>query len=152
MKGITELVTKSGLVNVDFADLKTILSDGGFAVIGLGEAPKDAKREERARMAVENALNSPLLDADISGATKALINVIGGEDMSLKEAEFVVAETAKRIHPNAHIIWGARVEENLARASMKALVVLAGVKFERPKEFESEGQAEEQKMDLDFVG
>ncbi|HID72340.1 TPA: cell division protein FtsZ, partial [Candidatus Micrarchaeota archaeon] len=85
VKGIAELVTKSGMMNVDFADLRTILSDAGFAVIGLGEASLDAKEEDRARVAVETALNSPLLDADISTSTKALINVIGGEDMTLKE-------------------------------------------------------------------
>ncbi len=149
VKGITELVTKSGLMNVDFADLRTILTDAGFAVIGVGEAPKDAKREERARLAVENALSSPLLDADISSSTRALINVVGGEDMSLKEAEYVVSETAQRIHPNAHIIWGARIDNDMKRYSMKVLVVLAGVKFNR-KEPEKEEKQEE--VDLDFVG
>ena len=129
VKGITELVTKSGLVNVDFADLRTILSDAGFAVIGLGEASLEAKNEERARVAVETALTSPLLDADVSTSTRALVNVIGGEDMTLKEAEFVVAEVAKRINPNAHIIWGSRVEENIKKSSMRVLVVIAGVRF-----------------------
>jgi cell division protein FtsZ len=150
VKGITELVTKSGLVNVDFADLKTILSDGGFAVIGLGEATLDAKHEERARVAIETALNSPLLDADISSATRALINVIGGDDMTLKEAEFVVAETAKRISPNAHIIWGARIEENIKKSAMRVLVVLAGVKF--PKFEYQPPMPEIENLDIDVIG
>ncbi len=150
VKGITELVTKSGLVNVDFADLRTILTEGGFAVIGLGEASLDAKHEDRARIAVETALNSPLLDADVSSSTKALVNVIGGEDMTLKEAEYVVAETSRRINPNAHIIWGSRVEENIKKSSMRVLVVLAGVKF--PKyEFRS-NIGEIENLDLDLVG
>ena len=149
VKGIAELVTKAGLVNVDFADLKTILSEGGFAVIGLGEASLDAKKEDRARVAVETALTSPLLDADVSTSTRALINVIGGEDMSLKEAEFVVAETAGRINPNAHIIWGSRVDPNIKKSSMRVLVVLAGVRFPKyvmkpPEDMET--------LDLDIIG
>lgn len=149
VKGIAELVTKAGLVNVDFADLRTILSEAGFAVIGLGEASLDAKHEDRARIAVETALSSPLLDADISTSTKALINVVGGEDMTLKEAEYVVADVSKRINPNAHIIWGARVEENIKKSSIRVLIVLAGVRFHRSvtKVNESELDA----IDLDIV-
>ncbi len=149
VKGIAELVTKSGLVNVDFADLRTILASAGYAVIGLGEASIDAKHDERARIAVETALTSPLLDADFSNASRALINVIGGEDMTLKEAEYVVAETSKRINPNAHIIWGSRVEENIKRSSMRVLVVLAGVRFPQYKVTET-GDVEE--LDLDIIG
>jgi cell division protein FtsZ len=150
VKGIAELVTKSGLVNVDFADLRTILSGAGYAAIGLGEASLDAKQEDRARVAVETALSSPLLDADISSSTRALINVIGGEDMTLKEAEFIVAETSKRINQNAHIIWGARVEENIKKSSMRVLVVLAGVKF--PKYEYQPKDADMEELDLDLIG
>ncbi|MEW6748642.1 MAG: cell division protein FtsZ [Candidatus Micrarchaeota archaeon] len=149
VKGIAELVTKAGLVNVDFADLRTILSEAGFAVIGLGEASLDAKKEDRARVAVETALNSPLLDADVSTSTRALINVIGGEDMSLKEAEYVVAETAARINPNAHIIWGSRVDEKIKKSSMRVLVVLAGVRF--PKNI-AKPEGEQEALDLDIIG
>ncbi|MFH1784820.1 MAG: cell division protein FtsZ [Candidatus Micrarchaeota archaeon] len=149
VKGIAELVTKSGLVNVDFADLRTILAQGGFAVIGLGEASLDAKKEDRARVAVETALNSPLLDADVSTSTRALINVVGGEDMSLKEAEYVVAETAAKINPDAHIIWGSRVDENIKKSSMRVLVVLAGVRF--PKYIIKHDESSEN-LDLDIIG
>ncbi len=150
VKGIAELVTKTGLVNVDFADLRTILTDGGFAVIGLGEASLDAKKEDRARVAVETALNSPLLDADVSTSTKALINVIGGEDMSLKESEYVVSETAGRINPNAHIIWGSRIDENIKKSSMRVLVVLAGVRF--PKYVLRQAGDSDENLDLDIIG
>lgn len=150
VKGIAELVTKAGLVNVDFADLKTILSSGGYAAIGLGEASIDAKHDERARIAVETALTSPLLDADISAASRALINVIGGEDMTLKEAEYVVAETSKRISNNAHIIWGSRIEQNMKRSSIRVLVVLAGVRFPQYKLQAEPGEVEE--LDLDIIG
>ncbi len=150
VKGIAELVTKSGLVNVDFADLRTILSDAGFAVIGVGEASLEVKNEERARIAVETALSSPLLDADISSSTKALINVVGGEDMTLKEAEYVVAETSKKISTDSHIIWGARIEENIKKSSIRVLVVLAGVKF--PKYRLREQKASVDELDLDIIG
>ncbi len=150
VKGIAELVTRSGMVNVDFADLKTILSEAGFATIGLGEASLDAKAEDRARIAVETALNSPLLDADISTAGRALINVIGGEDMTLKEAEYVVSETSARINRDSHIIWGARVEENIKKSSMRVLVVLAGVRF--PKQTFTSPEAEVENLDLDIIG
>jgi len=149
VKGIAELVTKSGMMNVDFADLRTILASAGYAVIGIGEASIDAKHDERARIAVETALTSPLLDADISNAGRALINVIGGEDMTLKEAEYVVAETSKRINPDAHIIWGSRVEENLKRSSMRVLVVLAGVQFPQYKVAKHQDVEE---LDLDIIG
>lgn len=149
VKGIAELVTKAGLVNVDFADLRTILSQGGFAVIGLGEASLDAKKEDRARVAVETALNSPLLDADVSTSTRALINVVGGEDMSLKEAEYVVAETAGKINPDAHIIWGSRIDENIKKSSMRVLVVLAGVRFPKYVFKHDEGS---DNLDLDLIG
>jgi cell division protein FtsZ len=152
VKGIAELITKSGLVNVDFADLRTILSDAGFAAIGLGEASLDAKHEDRARVAVETALTSPLLDADTSTSTRALINVIGGEDMTLKEAEFIVAETSKKINPNAHIIWGARIEENIKKSSMRVLVVLAGVKFPRYEYMPKDMIGGVENLDLDLIG
>ncbi|MBI5051292.1 cell division protein FtsZ [Candidatus Micrarchaeota archaeon] len=150
VKGIAELVTKAGLVNVDFADLKTILTDAGYAVIGLGEASLDAKTDERARIAVETALSSPLLDADVSSSTRALINVVGGEDMTLKEAELVVSETARRINQNAHIIWGSRIEENIKKSSMRVLIVLAGVRF--PKYDLQAAQGGIEQLDIDLIG
>ncbi|MEM3373163.1 MAG: cell division protein FtsZ [Candidatus Anstonellales archaeon] len=129
VKGIAELVTKEGLVNLDYADLRTILKNSGTAVVGMGEATLDVKAKDRALIAVESALNSPLLDVDISTANKALINVIGGEDMTLKEAELIVREVYNRIAPGAHIIWGARIEKNMPKTAIKVLVVLAGVKL-----------------------
>lgn len=147
VKGIAELVTKAGLVNVDFADLRTILTQGGFAVIGIGESSVDAKPEDRATISVATALNSPLLDADLTTANRALINVVGGEDMTLKEAELIVAETSKRIHPNAHIIWGARIEPGNQKSSIRTMVVLSGVKFAREEE-----DAGFENLNLDLVG
>jgi len=123
IKGISEIITKPGLVNLDFADLRTIMKGGGVAMIGLGEATED----NRAMDAVNEALNSPLLEVDVSGANGALINVTGGPDMTVSEAERVVEEVHNRINPNARIIWGAAVDPALER-TLRVMVVLTGVK------------------------
>jgi len=149
VKGIAELVTKVGLVNLDFADLRTILKDAGCAVIGFGESNANIKPDERAITAVENALNSPLLDTDISEASKALVNVTGGADMTLREAELVIEELSKKISPNSHIIWGARVEPELSKSVMKVLVVVAGAKL--PNYEKVEVKAEPSEIDLDSI-
>lgn len=123
IKGITEMITKPGIVNLDFADLKTIMKRGGVAMIGLGEA----EGENKAVNAVVEALNSPLLEVDISEATGALVNVTGGEDMTISEAERVVEEIYSRVDPNARIIWGTTVDPNLKR-NIRAMLVITGVK------------------------
>jgi len=129
VKGITEMVTKPGLINLDFADLKTILSRGGAAMIGLGESSRTESAESRALEAVENALTSPLLDVDISNANRALVNVCGGTDMTLREAEMIVETVSTKIHNSSHIIWGAMVDEDMPKNHIQAMVVIAGGKF-----------------------
>jgi cell division protein FtsZ len=123
IKGITEMITKPGLVNLDFADLKTVMKRGGVAMIGLGEA----EGENKAVNAVVEALNSPLLEVDISEASGALVNVTGGEDMTISEAERVVEEIYSRVDPNARIIWGTTVDESLKK-NLRAMLVITGVK------------------------
>ena len=129
VKGITELITKPGLVNLDFADVRTIISDSGMAMIGLGEVSND-KSKDRILAAAEKALTSPLLDLDVSKATKALINITGGEDMTLGEAEGAVNLVSSRIAPEAHVIWGATVDKNLTDGEVRVLTVLAGIRHE----------------------
>ncbi|MFB6312243.1 MAG: cell division protein FtsZ, partial [Salinirussus sp.] len=107
VKGMTELITKPGLVNVDFADVRTIMENGGVAMIGLGESDSENKAQD----SIRSALRSPLLDVEFDGANSALVNVVGGPDMSIEEAEGVVEEIYDRIDPDARIIWGASVNE-----------------------------------------
>jgi len=156
VKGIAELVTKAGLVNLDFADLRTILSSAGCAVVGIGEASVEAKPDQRALIAVDTAMNSPLLDVDISTASRALINVVGGEDMTLREAELIVSEVSKRIDPSSHIIWGARVEKNAKKSSVRVLAVLAGAKFPQYEltsaAMNAGAKIEDAELDLDLLG
>jgi cell division protein FtsZ len=123
VKGIAELVTKTGLVNLDFADIRAVMKGGGVALIGVGESDT----ENRAVEAVEKAINNPLLDADVSGANGALINVIGGEDMTLDEARKVVETISEKLDDDARIIWGAQISKDLEK-TIRTMLIVTGVK------------------------
>ena len=123
VKGITELITMPGLVNLDFADVRTVMERGGVAMIGMGESDS----EDKAADSVKKAIRSPLLDVDISGATAALVNVVGGPDMTMEEAEGVVQEVYNRVDPNARIIWGAQIDPAM-EDKMRTLLVVTGVR------------------------
>ncbi len=123
VKGITELVTKTGLVNLDFADVKTIMSNGGVSLMGMGESDSAKRAEE----AVEKALTNPLLDVDISNACGALVNIIGGEDMSLDEAREIISKTGEKLNPNARLIWGAQISPEMDK-SIRVMIIITGVK------------------------
>ncbi|MEK6911555.1 MAG: cell division protein FtsZ, partial [Candidatus Thermoplasmatota archaeon] len=123
IKGISEVITRPGLVNLDFNDIKTIMKGGGVAMIGLGESDSDRRAEE----AIEEAINSPLIDVDISTATGALINVTGGTDMTVSEAEKTAEIVQARISPNARIIWGAAVDPSIQH-TLRVMLILTGVK------------------------
>jgi cell division protein FtsZ len=127
-KGIIEMVTKPGMVNIDFADLRSVLKDSGYAVIGVGEST-NIQTKDRALIAVENTLKSPLLDVDLSTAKKALVNITGGQDMTLREAESIFQEVSSRINDDAMLKWGARIEPNMAKSAIKVMVVMGGVEY-----------------------
>lgn len=127
-KGIIEMVTKPGMVNLDFADLRAVLKDSGYAVIGMGEASSSSSTD-RATIAIENTLRSPLLDVDISTAKKALVNIVGGDDLTLREAEAIFQNVSSRISPDALLKWGARIEPKMQKSTLKVMVVLSGVAF-----------------------
>jgi len=122
VKGIAELVTKPGLVNLDFADVRSVMSQGGLAMIGMGESNTD----NRAAEAVEKALNNPLLSIDINGATGALINVTGGPDITLREAQQIVEAVSEKMSPDAKIIWGTQIVKELGD-TVRAMLVVTGV-------------------------
>src|SRR3989344_316494 len=122
VKGIAELVTKAGLVNLDFADIKAVMGDGGVALIGVGESDT----ENRATEAVEKAISNPLLDVDVTGATGALINVSGGSDMTLSEARRVVEAVSERLDEDARIIWGAQISNDLEN-TLRVMLIVTGV-------------------------
>ncbi len=122
VKGIAELVTRAGLVNLDFADIRAVMNKGGVALIGVGESDTD----QRAAEAVEKALSNPLLDVEVSGANGALINVIGGPDMTLNEARQVVETVSERLDPSARIIWGAQIYDDLDKI-LRVMLIVTGV-------------------------
>ncbi|MBT3408036.1 cell division protein FtsZ [Candidatus Woesearchaeota archaeon] len=122
VKGIAELVTKAGLVNLDFADIRTVMGNGGIALIGVGESDN----ENRAQEAVDKAINNPLLDVDISGASGALINVSGGPDMTLDEARKVVETISQKLDEDARIIWGAQISKDL-ESTLRVMLIVVGV-------------------------
>jgi cell division protein FtsZ len=122
IRGITEIITRPGLVSLDFNDLRTIMKDGGVALIGIGES----ESENRAEDAVLEAINSPLLNVDIGGATGALINVTGGPDMTVSEAQKAAEVVQKAISPQARIIWGAAIDQSMGKA-IRVLIIVTGL-------------------------
>jgi cell division protein FtsZ len=149
VKGMTELITKPGLVNVDFADVRTIMENGGVAMIGLGESDSENKAQD----SIRSALRSPLLDVEFDGANSALVNVVGGPDMSIEEAEGVVEEIYDRIDPDARIIWGASVN-NEFEGKMETMIVVTGVESPQiygQSEAEREQAAQQMGEDIDYV-
>lgn len=123
VKGITELVTTTGLVNLDFADIKTVMVNGGVSLIGLGESDS----ANRALESIEKAIQNPLLDVDISNATGALINIVGGPDMSLDECKLIIEAVGNKLSPDAKMIWGAQISEDMDK-SIRVLLIVTGVK------------------------
>jgi len=123
VKGIAEMVTKAGLINLDFADIRAVMTGGGVALIGVGESDS----ENRAVEAVEKAVSNPLLDVDISGANGALVNVSGGPDMTLDEARKVVEAISEKLDEDAKLIWGAQISEDLQN-TIRAMLIVTGVK------------------------
>ncbi len=151
VKGIAELVTKPGLINLDFADIKAVMDSGGLALIGMGQSDT----ENRAYEAVQKALNNPLLDVDVEGARGALINVTGGQDLTLKEAKEVVNAVTSRLAPDAKVIWGAQIDRSLGE-NLRVMIIITGVSSpqiygpERP--FSEEKKKEiERKLGIDFI-
>jgi len=149
VKGMTELITKPGLVNVDFADVRTIMENGGVAMIGLGESDSENKAQD----SIRSALRSPLLDVEFDGANSALVNVVGGPDMSIEEAEGVVEEIYDRIDPDARIIWGASVNDEF-EGKMETMIVVTGVESPQiygKSEARKEREAQQLGDDIDYV-
>jgi len=111
------------LINLDYADVRSIICNGGVALVGLGEATGN----DRASDAIKNALNSPLLEVEWNGATGALIHITGGPDMSLAESNKVGELVSEKMSPDANVIWGARVDPRLSGV-LRVMLILTGVK------------------------
>lgn len=127
IQGISELITVPGLINLDFADVRTIMSGGGAALMAIGHGEGD----ERARIAAEQAINSRLLDVTIDGAKGILFNITGGPDLSLYEVNQAAAIIRETAHPDANMIFGAVIDESLGE-TIRLTVIATG--FEREQQ------------------
>ncbi|RLG52254.1 MAG: cell division protein FtsZ [Thermoproteota archaeon] len=129
IKAISDVAQKPALINVDLADLRTILENGGLALMGVGESDS----ENRAMKALQEALENPLFEGDIWGATGAIVHISCGSDFSLDEMGEVLEAVAGILSPEANLIWGVGLEESL-KSAVRVLVIIVGVKspiFER---------------------
>lgn len=128
IQGMSELVNRAGLVNVDFADVRAVVEVGGASLITTGRA----EGPERARLVAEQALYSPLLESSIDGARGVLFNVTGGENMTLAEVNTLAAHIQARVHPDANIIFGATVDASLEDELQLILIATGGEKERTP--------------------
>ena len=150
VKGISDLINKPGLVNRDFADVKTIMSNSGLSMIGIGES----RSENRAKESVDRALNHPLITVDISNAKGALIYITSGPETTLKEVEEIVTYIHEKLGEESKIIWGASIDRNLGKV-IRTTVIVTGVTspniFSSEKPFSSVVKSVEETFGIEFI-
>ncbi|MBI2109909.1 cell division protein FtsZ [Candidatus Woesearchaeota archaeon] len=122
IKGIVETIAVPSLVNLDYADVRAIMANGDVSVIGIGESDSEQRVEEATR----RALTNPLLDVSYEGATGALIHVTGGPDLTLDEVSRVGQIITEALDPDANVIWGARIQDNMA-GKLRVMTIVTGV-------------------------
>jgi cell division protein FtsZ len=129
IRGLTEIITKPGLVNLDYSDILTVMNEGGVAFVGIGES-EESDPEDRVESAIEEALNSPLLgEIDLRESKGALIRVVGGPDMTVTEAQKAAEIVGQRIAKHARLIWGCSIDPSL-ESTVKILLIVTGAKSE----------------------
>jgi cell division protein FtsZ len=134
VQGITDLITTPGLINLDFADVKAVMSNAGSALMGIGRA----RGEDRAEVAAQQAISSPLLEASMDGAIGVLLNISGGSDLGLFEINAAAELVSEAAHPEANIIFGAVIDDALGD-EVRVTVIAAG--FEAPPDRPKKGYA-----------
>jgi len=137
VQGITDLITIPGLVNLDFADVRTIMRDAGSALMGIGSA----SGENRATEAARSAVSSPLLEASIEGATGVLLNITGGPDMGLFEVNEAAEVVTGAADQNANVIFGAVIDQGV-RDEVRVTVIATGFGPERYRRRRREREAQ----------
>ncbi len=148
IKGIVEVIAVPSLVNLDFADVKAIMTNGGVSVIGVGESDSEGRVEE----AVKRALSNPLLDVSYQGATGALIHVTGGKDLTLDDVNRIGELVTESLDSDAVVIWGARVNEDMT-GRVRVMTIITGVKSPfilGPVDFQKEAQEMARTMSRDL--
>lgn len=122
VEGISDLITTPGIINVDFADVRTIMQNAGSALMGIGTGTGEKRAEEAARAAI----SSPLLDVSIHGAKGVLFSVAGGADLGMLEIQDAAAVITNAIDPDAKVIFGAITDETLKKGQVKVTVIATG--------------------------
>jgi len=122
VKGISETITQPSLINLDYADMTSIMNKGGVAVMLVGETQDKNKTDE----VVKDAMNHPLLDVDYRGASGGLVHITGGPDLTLKEAEGIAQNITDRLEADANVIWGARIQEQY-KGKVRVMAIMTGV-------------------------
>src|SRR5947208_11423907 len=130
VQGITDLITTPGLINLDFADVKSVMSDAGSALMGIGSA----RGEDRAKAAAVMAISSPLLEASIDGARGVLLSISGGSDLGLFEINESAQLVSEAAHPEANIIFGAVIDDALGD-EVRVTVIAAGFEGGQPQKY-----------------
>ncbi len=123
IKGVTETIAVPSLVNLDYADVRTIMHSGGVAAVGFGESDTKNRAEE----AVVKAMTNPLLEVNYDGGTGALVHITGGDDLKLDEVNLVGEYVSKQLDPDAQVIWGARINPDF-KGKMRVITIVTGVK------------------------
>ena len=143
VEGISDLITTPGIINVDFADIKSIMQNAGSALMGIGRGVG----EKRAEQAAKAAINSPLLDVSIQGAKGVLFAIAGGDDMTMFEIQDAAKVITENIDPNAKVIFGAIRDDKLKKNEIKITVIASGFPENQKKKnlFSSGGEKVEQK-------
>ncbi len=144
VSGITDLITTPGLINVDFADVKAVMSNAGSALMGIGSA----RGEDRAIAAAEMAVSSPLLEASIDGAHGVLLSIAGGSDLGIFEINSAAAMVADAVHPEANIIFGTIIDDALGD-EVRVTVIAAGFDGGQPKKRETPASRPQQQSQED---
>ena len=142
VQGISDLIVKPGLINVDFADVRTVMQEAGSALMGIGIGTG----ENRATVAAQAAISSPLLEISIEGATGILFNVIGGPDMTMKEIDKAARIISEMAHPDANIIYGTTIDQEMSD-QIKITVIATGFDSEYSNKFSLPGSAKRSEGD-----
>jgi cell division protein FtsZ len=144
VKGISETITQPSLINLDYADMSTIMDQGGVAVMLVGETQDKNKTEE----VVNDAMNHPLLDVDYRGASGGLVHITGGPDLTLKEAQGIASNITERLEARANVIWGARIQDEY-KGKVRVMAIMTGVQSAQVLGPSTQKQADKSKRSLE---
>ncbi len=144
VKGISETITQPSLINLDYADMTSIMNQGGVAVMLVGETQDKNKTEE----VVKDAMSHPLLDVDYRGASGGLVHITGGPDLTLKEAESIAERVTDRLDPSANVIWGSRIREEY-KGKVRVMAIMTGVQSAQVLGPDAQQQADRSRAALD---